>query len=98
VSRAAELRSYSEGNRDGKGIKLMATEGCGEARRWTFSCPTLTRWQEWCGVMLREREREIVAARKTLSETPWRTAGGGQCLGQSLIERAECSVMHQRHA
>ena len=57
MSRAAELRSYSEGNRDGKGIKLMATEGCGEARRWTFSCPTLTRWQEWCGVMLRERER-----------------------------------------
>jgi len=59
VSRAAELRSYSEGNRDGKGIKLMATEGCGEARRWTFSCPTLTRWQEWCGVVLCcERDRE----------------------------------------
>ena len=60
MSRAAELRSYSEviGNRDGKGIKLMATEGCGEARRWTFSCPTLTRWQEWCGVMLRERDRD----------------------------------------
>ena len=51
----------------------------------------------WCYVA-RERERDIVAARKTLSETPWRTAGGGQCLGQSLIERAECSVMHQRHA
>lgn len=98
MSRAAELRSYSEG-RDGKGIKLMATEGCGEARRWTFSCPTLTRWQEWCGVVLCcERDRERVAARKTHSETPWRTAGGGQCLGQSLIERADCSVMHQRHA
>jgi len=54
--------------------------------------------------------RERIAARKTRSEAPWRrltawTAAWlgccrrvGRCFGQSLWERADCSVMHQRHA